>query len=73
MCNSVLIKSAVQKSAVGGAKNGGRGLEKNPYPWKVMVFKNNNFKNNHGLHLNFRSINFQTIILTESEGEQISE
>jgi len=32
MCNSVLIKSAVQKTAVGGAKNGGRGLEKKTLP-----------------------------------------
>jgi hypothetical protein len=30
MCNSVSIKIAVQKTAVGSAKNGGRGLEKNP-------------------------------------------
>jgi hypothetical protein len=31
-CKLVLVKSAVQKSAVGSAKNGGRGLEKNPIP-----------------------------------------
>ena len=31
-CKLISIKSAVQKSAVGGAKNGGRGLEKKPYP-----------------------------------------
>ena len=29
MCKAISVKSAVQKSAVGGAKNGGRGLEKN--------------------------------------------
>jgi hypothetical protein len=32
MCKSILVKSAVQKKAVGGAKKGGRGLEKKPYP-----------------------------------------
>jgi hypothetical protein len=32
MCKAISVKSAVQKSAVGGAKNGGRGLEKKPYP-----------------------------------------
>jgi hypothetical protein len=30
MCKSVSVKSAVQILAVGGAKNGSRGLEKNP-------------------------------------------
>ena len=39
MCNSVSIKSAVQKTVVGGAKNGGRGLEKKPYPL-LGVFPN---------------------------------
>jgi hypothetical protein len=33
ICKLVLIKSAVQKIAVGGAKNGGRGLEKKTYPF----------------------------------------
>jgi hypothetical protein len=32
-CNSVSVKSAAQKKAVGSAKNGGRGLEKKPYPY----------------------------------------
>jgi hypothetical protein len=32
MCKSVSVKRGVQKMAVGGAKNGGSGLEKNPYP-----------------------------------------
>jgi hypothetical protein len=39
MCKSISVKSAVQKSAVGGAKNGGRGLEKKPYPLEMSNFK----------------------------------
>jgi hypothetical protein len=35
MCKAISVKSAVQKSAVGGAKNGGRGLEKKLYPHKT--------------------------------------
>jgi hypothetical protein len=30
MCKAILVKTAVQKSAVGGAKKGGRELEKKP-------------------------------------------
>jgi hypothetical protein len=41
MCKSVSIKSAVQKKAVGGAKNGGRGLEKKPTP----VYDEQNYAN----------------------------
>ena len=33
MCKSISVKKAVQILAVGGAKNGGRGLEKKPYPF----------------------------------------
>jgi hypothetical protein len=34
MCKAISVKSAVQKSGVGGAKKCGRGLEKKPYPVK---------------------------------------
>jgi hypothetical protein len=37
MCKYVSLNIAVQKMAVGGAKNGGRGLEKKPYP-KTLSF-----------------------------------
>jgi len=33
-----LGKKCGAKSAVGGAKNGGRGLEKKPYPVKMAFF-----------------------------------
>jgi hypothetical protein len=33
MCKSVLVKSVVQKKAVGSAKKGARGLEKKSYPY----------------------------------------
>jgi hypothetical protein len=42
MCKSISVKSAVQKSAVGGAKKGSRGLEKNP------TRKNQTFENLSG-------------------------
>jgi hypothetical protein len=38
-CKSVSVKRAVQILAVGGAKNGGRGLEKNP---TLFVLHNQN-------------------------------
>jgi hypothetical protein len=40
-CNLVSVKSAVQKTAVGGAKNGGRELEKKPYPLAALLFQTN--------------------------------
>jgi hypothetical protein len=38
MCKSVSVKRAVQKTAVGGAKNGGSGLEKKPTPMGVCFY-----------------------------------
>jgi hypothetical protein len=39
MCKSVSVNKAVQKTAVGGAKNGGSGLEKNPTPtFRKFIF-----------------------------------
>jgi hypothetical protein len=40
MCKSILVKSAVQKKAVGGAKKGGRGLEKKTLPTVFNFFAN---------------------------------
>jgi hypothetical protein len=41
MCKAISVKCSVQKSAVGGAKNGGRGLEKKPYPVFTITPNNN--------------------------------
>jgi hypothetical protein len=41
MCKAISVKTAVQKSAVDGAKKCGRGLEKKPYPLND-TFENNN-------------------------------